>query len=170
MKYSFQKLSIEYINQITGIIADAIKNDFPMYKKETNRSYLQVFDKEFFTKYLTNDKKHVFGAFSDNVLSGLICFKEDDGGVIFIQWLVVRKEFRQKGVGTFLLKEFEKWALEHKYHYAYLMTESDENISFYTKRGFRYIGKHPNSWFGELEHEMGKSLRNKPFQEVFRTN
>lgn len=168
MNYSIQKLSLKHLDEIISIVSDAIKNDFPMYKKETNTSYLQVFNKDFFTKFLKDHNNHVFGAFSNNFLAGLICIKEDFGGVILIYWLVVKEEFRQKGVGTFLLKEIEKWSLDNYYHYAYLFTESDKNLDFYKKRGFQYIGKHANSWFGETEHEMGKSFRDKSFAEIFK--
>ena len=167
MAYLIKQLSLKHIDEITSIVSYAIKNDFPEYKKETNLAYLQIFNKEFFTKFLKDHKKHIFSAFSKNVLTGFVCMKEDFGGVLFIDWLVVKKEFRKKGVGTFLLNETAKWALKNKFHYLYLFTESNQNIAFYEKRGFRYIGKHLNSWFGETEHELGKSLRDKPFPEIF---
>ena len=144
------------------------QKDFP-YRQETIYAYCtNVFNKKHFSKLLKNKKNVAFGAFLKDVRIGIIVVKADFGGVIFIHWLVVKEDYRGKGVGTLLLKQVEMWALKHKYHYAYLLTETDKNIAFYKKRGFRYVGKHLNSWLGEVEHEMGKSYREKPFPEAFK--
>lgn len=83
------------------------------------------------------------------------------------EWLGVRKEHRNKGIATLLIKKVEETAKKHKLHYLYLFTEKQANIDFYKKRGFFYIGLHKNSWFGENEYLMSKHLRDKPHKEAF---
>ncbi len=98
MRYSIQRLSTKDIDEITEEISDAIKKDFPQYKKKTSYAYLHIFNRDFFIKFFNDNKKHIFGAFLKNKLVGFICFKEDFGGVIFVHWLVVKREFRKRGV------------------------------------------------------------------------
>jgi len=98
---------------------------------------------------------------------GFIVLKKEFGGVVFVEWLAVTSEFRGKGIGTQLLKHMESWALQQKCHYAYLYTETQKNIGYYTARGFNLVGTHTNAWFGETENMMGKHLADKPFEEIF---
>lgn len=164
MKYSIQKLSVKHLDVITTSIANALKEDSPHYKPETILSYHRnIYNKKYFLRLLKEKKSAVLGVFYENIFIGLIVLKAEYGGVLKVDWLVVKKEFRNKGAGNFLLEQAEKWALAHRYHYLYLYTENDKNIAYYQKRGFRYIGKHENSWFGEVEHVMEKSLQDKPF-------
>jgi GNAT superfamily N-acetyltransferase len=169
MAYLLKSLTPDFVDEITSVISDAIKDDFPEYKPETNSSYrTRVFTVDYFAKLLADNQNRIFGAFIDQQLAGLIVLKGEYGGVIFIDWLVVKKDFRNQGVGTFLLSEIRKWALLNHYHYAYLLTESAKNIAFYQKRGFYQVGKHSNSWFGEDEYIMGISFRPRPFKEIFK--
>jgi ribosomal protein S18 acetylase RimI-like enzyme len=80
---------------------------------------------------------------------------------------VVKKEYRNNGIGTALLKETEHWALNNLYHYLWLFTESNKNIDFYKHKGFTYVGVHKGAYFGANEHMLSKQLRNEPFPEVF---
>jgi len=166
MNFSTRQLLLGSEVEIADVIASSLKQrDFP-YKQKTNLAYSSIYNQKYFAKLLKNKENAVFSAYEGSKLAGIIAVKTEDGGVMQIDWLIVKKEFRGMGVGTLLLKEAEKWALEHKLHYVYLFTETDKNIEFYEKRGFRFVGTHFNSWFGETEHILGKSLREKPFKQV----
>lgn len=154
--------SLKDVEKAAKIVDTALCEDFP-YKKET----IQAYQKDIFNEKYTNENI-IIGAFKENELVGLIALKPDFGGVVFIDWLVVEKSHRGKGLGLLLLEETEKWALENKFHYLYLCTETEKNKEFYTKRGFRYVGTHYKSWFGENEHIFEKILKEKPFNEVFK--
>lgn len=157
MNYSISKLTLDQVDEIASIVAKSLKEDFP-YKKETIASYLKIFDKRFFSKIIRGKKNVVFGAYLGKELVGIIVVRADYGGVAYIEWLVVKKDFRGESLGTKLLEEVEKWAVSNKYHYIYLNTETDQNINYYEKRGFRYVGVQKNSWFGENEHILEKAL------------
>ncbi|MGA2911313.1 MAG: GNAT family N-acetyltransferase [Candidatus Levyibacteriota bacterium] len=162
-----QQLSVESVVEVAEIVANSLKQqDFP-YKQKTNLAYCKIYNQEYFTKLLNNKENAIFGAYQGLKLAGVIVIKTEEGGVMHIDWLIVKKEFRGMGVGTLLLKEAEKWALANKLHYAYLFTETDKNIEFYKKRGFRFVGEHLNSWFGETEYALEKSLRDKPFDSIW---
>jgi len=167
MNVSIKKLSVNEAKIIADVISTSLKEqDFP-YQEKTDLAYSRIYSKEYFTKFLEKKDHAVFGAYQNENLVGIIVMMENDGGVLHIDWLVIKKEFRGKGFGTLLLKEAGKWALEQHLHYVYLFTETDKNIAFYEKRGFHYIGKHSNSWFGETEHILGKLLRDKPFEDIW---
>jgi len=164
-----KKLTLKNIPELYLIICKALDDDFPEYKPGTNRIYSQhIFNKKYFTKLIKNKTNVVFGAFDKEKLAGIIVVKpEDFGGVIYVDWLVVDKNYRNKGVGSRLLTTVDNWALENKYHHLYLLTQNRKNINFYIKRGYKYLGTHENGWFGETDHIMQKNLRPKPFPEIF---
>jgi len=166
MSFVIKEVSFGEVSLVTSLVHESLPEDFP-YKQETIEAYIKSYDEIYFTKVMGNQRNCVFGAYDNDKLLGVIILKPDNGGVVYVDWLVVKKEAREEGVGSLLLKKADQWALTNKYHYFYLYTETDKNIDFYTKRGFVYIGKHENSWFGETEHILGKQLRNKPFPEVF---
>lgn len=167
MKYIIRKTSIEDIQEITNIISKTLLHDFP-YKKETIKAYRKIFNKKYFTEFIKHKKNFILGAYKKNDLVGIIAIKPDFGGVLYIDWLAVKKENRGEGIGSILLQKTDEWALKHKFHYIYLFTETDRNINYYEKRGFKYVGKYGKSWFGETEHTLGKQLCDKPFPEVFK--
>jgi GNAT superfamily N-acetyltransferase len=167
MNSSVKKLSVESAAAAAEIISIALMDkDFP-YQEKTNLAYAKIYNEEYFTKFLAKERRAAFGAYQDEKLVGIITLTAEQGGVMHIDWLVIKKEFRGKGWGTLLIKEAEKWALENELHYAYLFTEADKNIGFYETNGFEFVGKHLNSWFGEKENMMGKSLRDKPFDSAW---
>lgn len=153
---------------ITKMIHQSLQEgDFP-YKKETIQAYCTIYSEKYFTGVLSDEKNKIFGAFyGEEEFIGVIVLKPGIGGVVYIDWLVVEKAYRKKGVGTVLLQKAEEWSLANKYHYLYLYTETDKNISFYKKRGFKYVGKQEGAWFGETEHILEKRLRKTPFPEAF---
>jgi ribosomal protein S18 acetylase RimI-like enzyme len=163
MNFSIQQLSIDNSAEVTEMITSSLKQDFP-YKKKTIAEYCKIYNKSYFTKLVRSKKNVIFGASEEDKLIGIISVKTEYGGVMYIDWVVIKREFRGKGLGTILLEKAEEWALAHKLHYEYLFTETDKNIEFYKKRGFRFVGTHFNSWFGETEHVLGKTLRDKPFE------
>lgn len=168
MDFKIEKInSIKDIDKAAEIVSTALQEDFPTYKKETILAYRRgLFSKKGFRKFFKNKENIMLGAYDGNLI-GFIGLKTEYGGVIFIDWLAVKKGFRGKGIGGTLLQHAEKWALANKFHYLYLFTETAKNMEFYKKRGFTYVGTHSKSWFGEDEHVLAKVLRSQPFKEIF---
>ncbi len=162
--------SVPEIYRINNLVNSILASDFPFYKAKTIREYQQnVYGLKFFKKFLTEPKHIIFGAYDKNLLVGISAVKMEYGGVAFLEWLAVDKNYRGKGVGSLLIKKTEEWVLKNKGHYYYLITESENNrTEFYPKRGFQLIGVHKKAWFGEDEYIFGKHLRNGVFPEVFK--
>ncbi len=161
-----KRLKPSETEEISILVSGALRRDFP-YKKNTINFYLNYFNPEYFLKLIKSEKGFILGAFEENKLVGIAAIKPDFGGVAYIDWLVVEEASRGKGVGSMLLSKIDKWALANKFHYLYLYTETEKNIKYYERRGYKYIGVYRSSWFGEDEHTLGKLLREKPFPEIF---
>lgn len=167
MNVIFKHVPLQESAVVTALVHQAMREDFP-YKPETVASYINEYNEEYFVRVMGKERNLIFGAYDTDELIGIIIVKPEIGGVAYIDWLVVKKQYRENGIGSELLKKVDAWALSEKYHYLYLFTETDKNIEFYKKRGFTYVGKHANSYFGETEHILGKQLKSEPFPEAFR--
>jgi GNAT superfamily N-acetyltransferase len=168
MNYKIISLASDDVPEIYSLVTQSYKEDFPEFSPEVANIYATKFHNEkHFRDFLKHDINHIFGARDNNTLVAFIVLKGDFGGVVFIDFFIVKKDYRNRHIGTKLLHQAELWALEHAYHYLWLFTESEKNINYYKQNGFRYVGVHKKSWFGVDEHIMGKQLRNEPFPEVF---
>ena len=89
---------------------------------------------------------------------------EEDGKIIgrivgHIHWdfckidmFYVDKDIQSKGVGTKLLKHFEKEAIQDKCKYIYLETMSFNAPRFYLKHGYSIMGEFKNSPIEDTIH------------------
>ncbi len=167
--YNVKRLSVSQISDIVAIIKKVLTDDFPEYESRVSYIYrTSIFTPSFFKKIIKDKTNAAFGVFVKKDLAGIIVLKSEFGGGIFVEWLAVKKQYRNSGIGDALLNQAQKWALEHKNHFMYLYTESKKNIAYYTKRGFVHSACFENSWFGATEHIMSKQLRHKPFEEMFK--
>jgi len=168
-KIIYKKLNLKDVPEIYALSSTVFVNDFPTYSPKTAKIYgIHIFNQAYYEKFLSKKKNLIIGTFVKKKLIGFIALKSEEGGVVYIDILFISKDYRGKGIGSKLLELGEKWALEYKNHYLWLLTETPSNIEFYKKRGFIHIGAHPKAWFGEKENIMGKVLRDEPFPEVFR--
>ncbi len=116
---------------------------------------------------LRNGREVILVALRQGSLVGFLDLHFEFGGEAHVLWLGVDRKVRKLGVGTRLLSRAEKVALSKKCHFLSLDTESERNILFYKKRGFRLIGTLQRGWYGADAYLMQKSLR-EPFAEIFK--
>lgn len=169
MDYRIEQLSLDSLTSITDIINRVLQDDFPEYPKRVSDIYRKhIYNKKYYRKLIKNKDNVVFGVIINQQVVGIIAIKADYGGVAYIDWLAVKKEHRNKGLGSILLKQVEKWALNNYFHFLYLFTETKKNMDYYKKRGFNYMGCYRKSYFGADEHVFQKILKDKPFEEMFK--
>ncbi len=167
MKRVIKKLTVKDLPKVILLLSAALHEDFPEYQPRIANAYIQIFNKKYFRTVLKKKTNILFGIFDQKKLTGFIGLVGNVGGVVFVDWLVVDKDYRKKGIGTALLQKAETWAINHKHHHEYLYTENMRYVHFYEGRGFKFVGIQKKSWFGADEYLMYKILRNVPFKEVF---
>ncbi len=118
-----------------------------------------------FKKWLENKKRIIYLSLDKNRIKGCLMVEKPDGGVSFGHWLMVDKNYRDKGIATNLLSNWEKDVLNWGGHMVYLSTEQ-RNLEFYKKRGFIHAGLMPKSWFGADHHRFYKMLQ-EPMEENY---
>ncbi len=168
MDYSIHPLTLNELPTICAIVHRGIREDFTMYDEKIRQIYIRRFGRRFYRQLIAKKGNVVLGGFVGDELVGVLGIKGDFGGAAFLDWLIVKRKFRSRGIGTALLSAGEKWALENKYHYLYFYTETRKNIDFYKKKGYEFIGTFRKSWYGSDEYAMQKVLRDKPFPEIYK--
>ncbi len=93
--------------------------------------------------------RNVIVCYDDGIAVGCGAFKEYDDRTIEIKRMFVQPDFRGRGIGTSILKELERWAVEINYTASILETgkKQSEAIRVYQKAGYLII---PN--YGQYEH------------------
>ncbi|MFH0987183.1 MAG: GNAT family N-acetyltransferase [Candidatus Micrarchaeota archaeon] len=80
--------------------------------------------------YVIFEKKNLVGIY------GLYSGKEHPKNVIFIGWFIVDKKYRNRGIGSKIMKKVEKRSKELKKEFLYVISDNPA-ISFYRKFGFK---------------------------------
>lgn len=168
MRISITNLKEKEITQFYRLFRKLLKNDFPEYSRQVREVQLnRDFTKKSFLKMIGKKGATVIVAKFKGEIIGLIVLEKYQGGVVNLDWLGVRRGYRNSGVGSRLLAAAEKWTLEHKCHCLMANTENKRNVAFYLKRGFDYVGVQKESWYGVNEYLLQKNLC-KPFRSIFK--
>lgn len=99
-------------------------------------------------------------AYKEDRIVGYLLTKKEYAGVAFGHWLGVDSKFRHKGIGSELLKSWEKDATNMGAHILQLWTTENE-LGFYEKNKFTLGGKFEKAWFG-LNHLLIYKMIGKP--------
>jgi len=128
--------------------SDPIKEYF--IKKEYSKSnfYLWV-DRNF---------RKIFLAFNENdEIIGFLVGDNTYGGVAFITWVGVLKEYRSKGIGKMLIQTYENYVKAKNAHIIELFTYESVK-GFYEVLGFIEIGRREQGFFGQKNIIMNKTI------------
>lgn len=107
------------------------------------------------------------GAFDEENLAGYMLLTEPEGGVLYIRWLNVLKDYQKQGIGKILLAEAEKIAKENGCHALHL--ESDiRNVKYYEARGYKVVGFEEKGYFGTDNYNLAKHIAEPEEQNFLR--
>ncbi len=99
-------------------------------------------DKCYYTRYSENENiRKVWVAHVDDFPAGCIAYREKDAGIGEVKRLFIRKNFRGKGISTYLLKTLEEYAKEQGCHTLFLDTRItlEPAVSIYRSFGFDIV-------------------------------
>lgn len=157
---TFRKCTASDSKELTKLFNETVFSDFPEYNLETRKFFRsKKYREEMFSL------KTKFGAFLDGKLIGYLLAWGPHGGVAYIYWFAINKDFRDRGVGSKFLTWFEAWCKKQGVHNIQLQAD-DRNIKYYEDRGYEVWGDDKLSYFGTDTHMMRKIIQ-KPKPENY---
>lgn len=125
-------MEIEYKQKINEELSEWIDNELTEYEKANN---VLCNYKPFY--FIAKEKDKVIGA-----ITGYTCYEE-----VYIDDLVVLKEYRHNGVGTALINAVENHYKDKAFNNMNLVTNEFQAPEFYKKVGFEleFIRKNKNN-------------------------
>lgn len=155
------KNSEEEMRGIFEVYKKTILENYPEYSRST-REYLAREDK---IEEIVKNAGIILGAYLWGKLVGYIISRKVWGGVGYCEVLGVLNEYQRKGIGTRLVKEYERISFDQGAHGLYL--ESDvKNLEFYKKQGYSVLYLDKKGYFGTDNYVMKKILQ-EPKEENF---
>ncbi len=159
MSYVVRTIRSSETQQFKKIFTKTLR-EFPEYSKKT----LHFFSSDPYRNRMITLYTHI-GVFVGNKLVAYLLAPEPEGGVSWIYWLAVLKDYQDQRVGTTLLDFFEKLCIKQGVH-SILFYSDKRNVGFYLSRGYRVIGLDEKSYFGPDAYIM-KKLIQKPDENKF---
>ncbi len=127
----------EYKDQVTNLINSILEDEFGRHSK-SGRSDIKDIPKS----YQKDSSGNFWICVKDNSDAiGTIALSNYGDGIGYLQRFMVKKEFRQKGIGKKLLSHLLNFAKSHGYKKIFLSTSDDmaEANKFYVKNGFERV-------------------------------
>lgn len=109
---------------------------------------------------ISSVKNNNFLAFdNDKLIGGAIGFVEFNW--YFLDLLYIDEEYRNRNIGTNLIKEIEKFALEEHLTGVRMETWNFQAKGFYEKNGYSVFGEIKDCPPGTIDYHLKKSLSSK---------
>lgn len=154
-----QKVNESEVELFHKIFTTVLKEGFPEYSLALINFFVKKdFSPEEVRRKVRNGDYHVLVAEEGGEIIGFLVFEKPYGGVSYCPWLGILKDVRGKGVGSALMKEWEKEVLSLGGHKLMLLTQAEKNRGFYKKCGFKEEGFEEKSWFGLDAWKFGKVI------------
>ncbi|TRZ64103.1 MAG: N-acetyltransferase [Spirochaetia bacterium] len=165
-KIVFKKITPEEVKNFFKFFEYSIHSQFPEYSVKTRKKFTRTdYALEKLEKGLANKELAVYAAFNGNDCVGYLMASAWCGGICFINWMAVAKKFQGKGIASKLLQMCEKEAKLKGFHKFHLWTDG-RNLKFYKSKGFKLIGKIPESDYGADNYLFYKTIQ-KPSERNF---
>jgi len=153
-----RKAILKDLNKFFKFFSQSINSQFPEYTLLTHRFFLEEdYSKESFKRWLKKNKKLLLLATIKGKIVGYLLAELPYGGVACCNWIAVDDRYQGQGIGSSLLKEWEKEAREQGAHKLHLWADK-RNIEFYKNCSFVLIGQISDCWFGADDYLFIKTL------------
>jgi GNAT superfamily N-acetyltransferase len=154
-------VDVNYLNlqKFYPLFKEVMEEGYGQFPPELRQYFLKKeYPEEMLKLWLERNFRKILMALDDQEqVLGFLIGDHTYGGVAFISWLGVKKEYRKQGIGTALLKKYEEYARIKKAHLIELFT-IDDVIPFYAHNGFVEIGRRNPGFFGQKNVILNKKL------------
>lgn len=147
-----RKANAKDFEEFHSLLKENLENNSYKYPAEKSSYILNVLleGKEKLEENISKGKFPLYVADEDGEVTGYFLTEKPFAGVAFGYWLGVARQHRGKGVGSQLLDTWEADIVKDGTHAVFLYT-TENNVTFYKKRGYALGGTFPKSWFS-LDH------------------
>jgi len=141
----------------------SIKNQFPEYSKKVRNYFLKErYSKRKIKLWLKEKEIILLLALYNKEIVGYLLATILEGGVSLMIWLAVKDSFQGRGIGSLLLKEYEKIVAKQKIHKIHVWTDKRTH-KFYKKNGYKLVGHIPDNFYGADDWLFYKAIRNPKY-------
>lgn len=163
-----EKVTDQNFEEFYKLFEKLVKTQFPEYSNKTTE-WLIKNPRGHSKKRLINEIKNnsilVLGAYLKGSIVGFAHGTWPWGGISYVYWLAVDPKFQRKGVGTAILKGWEKIVKEKGGHAVHL-DSAEKNLKFYEKLGYKIMGHDLKGYFGADDYLL-KKLIQEPKEENY---
>lgn len=156
-----KKATAQDVGVFWGLFKSGVKDLFPEYSvsvKAMNEIFRKNFSKSSFEQRIREKNMIILIAFKGKDPAGFLVADSSSGGMSPVIWLVVIAAFQKMGIGSLLLKEYEKIAKKQGVHKIDLWAYK-RNLSFYKKNGYKLGGFIPKAYYGVDHYLLYKSIQ-----------
>src|SRR3989338_3007834 len=158
MKFDIKRITLKNLDEFYEFFKKTVAKEFWEYSKgDLGYIFTKGWSKKTYRDLLKNKDSFIIAALDNGKIVGILNADKPRLGVCFCSWLVVDKKYQGKGIGTKLIKEFEKKAYKKNLHMVYLYA-SIHNVSYYKKVGYKLVGNLKKAWFGQDYYIFTKLL------------
>ncbi|MDD5739002.1 MAG: GNAT family N-acetyltransferase [Candidatus Pacebacteria bacterium] len=159
MKVIFKKAVVGDLETFFALFQKNVQANFPEYSPKITRF---IAEKE----YTLLDTKaqfqagiiSIYLAFLGKEIIGFLMTRFLGGGVMLAEWLSVSECYQSRGIGTLLLRFWEKDAKKSGIHMLHLW--ADERVKkFYQKNGWQLLGRVPENFYGVDDYFLYKKIQ-----------
>lgn len=149
----------EDIGDLYRFFCYAIKNYFPYYSERAKEYITSV-------KFTERVIEHSLGKgfvqiciVEKSIVGMILALNKPSAGLWDLNWLVVDEKYRNRGVGSELIHNWEKEAVSRGVHCLISQTSNPEEISFYVSTGFIHFGTLPRGTYGNTKYKFYKATQ-----------
>lgn len=164
LKIKIKKAILSDIDAFWNFYKWSVRNQFPEYSKKAKNEFLRKeYSKRNFKCWLRKRQRVLLLAFYKNEVVGyLLATTIPHGGITFIHWLGVKDSFQGGGIGSSLLKKYEKIVAKQEIHKIHVWTDKRTH-KFYKKNGYKLVGHIPDNFYGADDWLFYKEIQSPKY-------
>ncbi|MDD5750062.1 MAG: GNAT family N-acetyltransferase [Candidatus Pacebacteria bacterium] len=158
-KIVFRRAGVGDLPGFFALFSKTIQDYFPEYPAKTRKYFLaKEYSPLAVRAQLKAKEIAIYLALASGGAVGYLMVRPITGGVTLAVWLAVDKDFQGRGIASRLLRMWEKEARQDGFHKLHLWTDK-RNLRFYKSRGFVYVGKIPQNYYGADDYLFYKTVQ-----------
>lgn len=165
----YKKAQVKDLDNFFKFFSKSIKDYFPEYTEKTKKLFITSdYSKESIQDSLKKEGALYLAKDKEKVVGYLLTTEKPYGGVWFLNWIAVDKNYRNQKIAKNLLNMWEEEALRKGVHCLMLCSDKRNN-NFYKKMGFVFMGFVPKGYFGAEDFWFYKLIQEAREKNYFKS-